>query len=234
MKKRIIMCVIASAMICSSLASCGKSVGTGSSSSNAQPATTAAPTEEATAAASEESTEAQADTTAPASQAATSAVSGELIVEAARVLNNLNSIDYICGGSSVEVDESTVLNVDNKYPYTKVTDSRFSSVEDVKKYVTDAVCGSLLESRYKCIYEGEPAMFTDSEGSLWFLQGARGCGFSFNSDPVISDVTDDSFTITANFDDYGSDSTMVVKAVKENGLWKASSFSINGEAENRR
>ena len=232
MKKRIITFIIASAMIGGSLASCGKSVG--SSSSKPQPATTAPATEEVTEAESEESTEAQAETTAPANQDETSAVSDELIAEAAKVLNNLNSIDYICGGSSVEVDESTVLNVDNKYPYTKVTDSRFSSVEDVKKYVTDAVCGSLLESRYKVIYEGDPAMFADSDGSLWFLQGARGCGFSFNSDPVITDVTDDSFTITAKFDDYGTDSTMVVKAVNENGLWKASSFSINGEAENRR
>lgn len=233
MKKRIIMCIIASAMICGSLASCGDSVGTGSSKKT-ETTTAASTTEASTEAASEESTEAAETTAAPESQAETSAVSDELIAEAAKVLNNLNAVDYIGGGSSVEVDESAVLNVDNKYPYTKVTDSRFSSIEEVKKYVTDAVCGSLLESRYKCIYEGEPAMFTDSDGSLWFLQGARGCGFSFNSDPVVSDVTEDSFTITVKFDDFGADSTMVVKAVKENGLWKASSFSVNGGEENRR
>ena len=235
MKKRIIMCIIASAMICGSLASCGKSVGTGSSSSDTQAATITAAAEEPTEAATEESTEAAAETTAAQNeQTETSAASDELIAEAAKVLNNLNSVDYIGGGSSVEVDESTVLNVDNKYPYTKVTDMRFSSVEDVKKYITDAVCGSLLETRYKVIYEGDPAMFTDSDGSLWFLQGARGCGFTYNSDPVVSDVTEDSFTITVDFDDHGADSTMVVKAVKENGLWKASSFSVNGGEENRR
>lgn len=235
MKKRIIMCIIASAMICGSLASCGKSVGTGSSSSKTQAATTAVSTEAPTEAATDVST-AAAETTAAQNEQAetTTAASDELIAEAANVLNNLNAVDYIGGGSSVEVDESTVLNVDNKYPYTKVTDSRFSSVEDVKKYITDAVCGSLLEYRYKVIYEGEPSMFIDSDGSLWFLQGARGCGFTYNSDPVVSDVTEDSFTITVNFDDHGADSTMVVKAVKENGLWKASSFSVNGGEENRR
>lgn len=232
MNKRIIMCIIASALVCGSIASCGKSVGT-DSSPKTETTTAAQTTEEATEEAAPESTEA---TTADAETDSGNGgeVSEELIAEAANVLNNLNAIDYIGGGSSVEVDENTVLNVDNKYPYTKVTDSRFASVEDVKKYVTDAVCGSLLEDRYKIIYEGDPAMFTDSEGSLWFLQGARGCGFTFNSDPVVSDVTDDSFTIKVTFDDFGADSTMTVKAVKENGLWKASSFSVNGGQENRR
>ena len=231
MKKRIIMCIIASVMVCGSFASCGKNVGSGSKpQTEATTASTTAETTEETA----ESTEAETTAAASESNTADSAVSEELIAEAAKVLNNLNSIDYIGGGSSVEVDENTVLNVDNQYPYTKVTDSRFSCVADVKKYVTDAVCGSLLTDRYDVIYEGDPAMFKDSDGSLWFLQGARGCGFSFNSDPVISDVTDDSFTITVTFDDYGADSTMVVKAVKDNGLWKASSFSVNGGEDNRR
>lgn len=234
MKKRIIMCIIASAMICGSLASCGNNVGSGSVSSESQAETTAPATEESTEAETEESTEAAETTVAPDTQAETSVASEELIAEAAKVLNNLNAVDYIGGGSSVEVDESTVLNVDNKYPYTKVTDPRFSSVEEVKKYITDAVSGSLLESRYKVIYEGDPAMFTDSDGSLWFLQGARGCGFTFTGEPVVSDVTEDSFTITVKFDDSGAESTMVVKAVNENGLWKASSFSVNGGVENRR
>lgn len=234
MKKRIIMCIIASAMICGSLASCGNNVGSGSVSSESQAETTAPATEESTEAETEESTETAETTAAPDTRAETSAASEELIAEAAKVLNNLNAVDYIGGGSSVEVDESTVLNVDNKYPYTKVTDPRFSSVEEVKKYITDAVSGSLLESRYKVIYEGDPAMFTDSDGSLWFLQGARGCGFTFTGEPVVSDVTEDSFTITVKFDDSGAESTMVVKAVNENGLWKASSFSVNGGVENRR
>jgi len=233
MKKRMIMCVVASALMCGSIASCGKSVGT-DSNSKTEPSTAA------TEASSEaETTAAEAETTTAAESETTTAeggeaVSEELIAEAANVLNNLNTIDYIGGGSSVEVDESVTYTVDNKYPYTKVTDSRFSSVDEVKKYVTDAVTGSLLEKRYKVIYEGEPAMFTDNEGSLWFLQGARGCGFTFNSDPVVSDVTDDSFTITVTFDDMGADSTMVVKAVKEDGLWKASSFKINDNEENAR
>lgn len=233
MKKRMIMCAIASALMCGSIASCGKSVGT-DSNSKTEPSTAA------TEASSEaETTAAEAETTTAAESETTTAeggeaVSEELIAEAANVLNNLNTIDYIGGGSSVEVDESVTYTVDNKYPYTKVTDSRFSSVDEVKKYVTDAVTGSLLEKRYKVIYEGEPAMFTDNEGSLWFLQGARGCGFTFNSDPVVSDVTDDSFTITVTFDDMGTDSTMAVKAVKEDGLWKASSFKINDNEENAR
>lgn len=234
MKKRTIMCVIASALMCGSIASCGKSVGA-DSSSKAEPsteATEASSAAETTAAAETETTTASESETTTAEGG--EAVSEELIAEAANVLNNLNTIDYIGGGSSVEVDESVTYTVDNKYPYTKVTDSRFSSVDEVKKYVTDAVTGSLLEKRYKVIYEGEPAMFTDNEGSLWFLQGARGCGFTFNSDPVVSDVTDDSFTITVTFDDMGADSTMAVKAVKEDGLWKASSFKINDNEENAR
>lgn len=234
MKKRMIMCVIASALMCGSIASCGKSVGTDSNSKTepSTAATEASSAAETTAAAETETTTASESETTTAEGG--EAVSEELIAEAANVLNNLNTIDYIGGGSSVEVDESVTYTVDNKYPYTKVTDSRFSSVDEVKKYVTDAVTGSLLEKRYKVIYEGEPAMFTDHEGSLWFLQGARGCGFTFNSDPVVSDVTDDSFTITVTFDDMGTDSTMAVKAVKEDGLWKASSFKINDNEENAR
>ena len=225
------MCIIASVMVCGSVASCGKNVGSGSKPQTE--ATTASTTAETTEEAAE-STEAETTAAASESNTADSAVSEELIAEAAKVLNNLNSIDYIGGGSSVEVDENTVFNVDNKYPYTKVTDQRFSSLEDVKKYVTDAVCGSLLEDRYKIIYEGDPAMFAEIDGSLWFLQGARGRGFTFNSDPAVSDVTEDSFTITATFDDTGADSTMVVKAVKADGLWKASSFKVNDNPENRR
>lgn len=58
--------------------------------------------------------------------------------------------------------------------------------------------------------------------------------FQYASDPLISDVTDESFKISVKIEDFGLTSEMVVMVEKDNGVWKASSFSINGGQENVR
>ena len=238
MKKKIIMCIIASAMICGTFASCGKDE---SSDSKSDTKTTTAATTTVTEAAETETTSAETTeavaTTTEAAETTTAAnnndndAAQEHLTDASAILNKLNDIDCI-GGGVVDTDPADTKE-EGTISYEKVTDSRFSTVDDVKKYITDSICGSLLD-RYSVLYQGNAPFFKDYDGTLYFNKLARGCGFSFINEPVITDVTDESFTITVKFDNFGGDSELVVKTVKDNGLWKASSFTVDGGAENAR
>ena len=236
MKKRIIICMLISVMVCGNIASCGKESGSGSKSAAEETTTmTAAEAETTTEKATEaetttaESTEA-AETTATAAN--NNGAAEDHLADAAAVLNNINNIDGIGGGAGVETDTADTKQ-EGSDTYAKVTDSRFTTVDDVKKYVTDAICGTLLD-RYKFLYEGDDAYFKEFDGALSFMSAQRGSGFSYTGEPVITDVTDDSFTATVPFDNFGGSSDLAVKAVKEDGKWKASSFSVDGGAENVR
>ena len=152
--------------------------------------------------------------------------------EASAILKALNDIDLIGGGGAVAVDSSNTIH-EGYAVYEKVTDSRFTKLDDVKKYITDNICGTLLD-RYSCFYEGDEAYFKEIDGVLYFKQIGRGSGFPYTDDVVIKDVTDTSFTIKAKFDNFGGYSDITVKAVKDNGLWKASSFTVDDGMENAR
>ena len=152
--------------------------------------------------------------------------------EASAILKALNDIDLIGGGGGVAVDSTNAIH-EGYYTYEKVTDSRFTKVDDVKKYITDNICGTLLD-RYSCFYEGDEAYFKEIDGVLYFRQIGRGAGFPYTDDVVIKDVTDTSFTIKAKFDNFGGYSDITIKAVKDNGLWKASSFTVDDGIENAR
>ena len=233
MNKKIIMCIIASAMLCGSIVSCGKS---DSSDSKKQEKTTTATTTVAETTSADttetETTSAEADAETTTSEGGDSDAAADHLRDAYIMINNLDTIDRIGGGAAVET-AATDTKEDGTYMYSKVIDARFPDLEAVKAFVNDAVCGTLVD-RYKFLYEGDAAYFKEFDGILYFIQTGRGCGFSYNSDPVISDVTDDSFTVDVNFDDFGGNSALTVKAVKENDTWKASSFKVNGGEENAR
>ena len=152
--------------------------------------------------------------------------------EASAILKSLNDIDLIGGGGAVSVNSSDAIHEGNAV-YERVTDSRFTKVDDVKKFITDNICGTLLD-RYSNYYEGDDAIFKEIDGVLYCRQIGRGSGFEYTNDFVVKDVTDSSFTIIARFDNFGGLSEITVKAVKDNGLWKASSFTVDGGPENAR
>ena len=148
MKKNMLICILTSAMICGSLASCGdtkdsdvapkKETTTATSttvSDEIQTETTATTTSEITNAATIDATAApeitENITVAPVTEATnSSADTSAYLSDAAAVLNTLNTIDYIGGGAGVEVD-SSVTQTEGNNVYSKVTDSRFSSLADV-------------------------------------------------------------------------------------------------------
>jgi len=234
MKKRIVMCIIASAMICGTFASCGNETSRSSSSAVTTTAeTTEAGTTTAEATEAETTTEAVTTTeTAATTESSSEDAAEEHLTDATAVLNNLNTIDRIVGGTEVETDTADTKQ-EGADSFEKVTDSRFTTVDDVKKYVTDSICGTLLE-RYNSLYEGDNPYFREFDGKLYFHPVPMGCGFSFTGEPVITDVTEDSFTVSMAFDNFGGTSDLRVKAVKEDGKWKASSFTVDGGAENSR
>jgi hypothetical protein len=235
MKKRILMCIIASAMICGTFASCGTN---DSSDSKTDTETTTAATTtavEETEASTEELTEPKSTTIPRETEEETttkSETTDDHSADAAAILEKINLIDIIAGGAGVDTDSADKKEED-AFSFEKVTDKRFTTLEDVKKFVTDAVTGTLLD-RYDCLYEGEGAYFKEFDGVLYFKNAPIGCGFSYTDKPVVSDVTDDSFTITVNFDNFGGSSELKIKAVKEDDMWKASSFSVDGGIENAR
>ena len=155
MNKGKIKYIAAAAMLCFSAVSCGSKAGsqvTGSTSSG----TSATTAETATEAASE--TTAAATTAAPTEETTAAEVSDEHLADAVRLFEAVNTAEMLRTGAGVETDnelakEFTVKEhgKDTDMIFFKVTDSRFSSTDDVKKLLSDSFSGTLLE-KYKGIY----------------------------------------------------------------------------------
>jgi len=243
---KIFASITASALLCASLASCTVETYSGTSSRSAQqfnievtPYTTAAQEENApasnTPAATQAATTAAApqetkapeqkapEITAPQTTAAPQGnnVSPEYITAAKSIMINLNDIDMLDGGA---VSTGGDVIDDGMYRYSNVTDPRFYSLWDVETYVESRICGDLLY-KYNEIYTGDVPMFKEFNGGLYYLQGGRGCGYSYTGEPTVSNVSGGSFTFTVPVDYFGASQTLVIDAVNDGGLWKACSLN---------
>lgn len=240
MNKGKLISLMAAALLCFSAASCGDKekppVGSSDEAATASTAAavtiTAAETETA-AVSSETATESETTTAAETTTAEAPTESpDDRLADAVRLFEALNSADMMQSGSGVEIDENIVRefklkinNSDVSSAYYMVTDSRFGSLEQVKQFVNDSLSGALLE-KYKNIYEGDNAAFKEYSGYLYFIGNGSGNGFEYTDAPVVSSVTDSSFTASVSVNNYGTKETFTIKAVKEEDKWKASSLDI--------
>ncbi|EWM52949.1 hypothetical protein [Ruminococcus flavefaciens] len=145
--------------------------------------------------------------------------------DANKLMDALNIIDLVDGGATVDTDSDDVIT-EGIYSYSRVTDTRFWDIDDVISFVTGHITGDLLY-KYNELYVGDVPMFKEFDGKLYYLFGARGCGFNYTGDPVITYEDDSSFTFTVPVDNFGEVQTFTVNAVKEDGKWKASSYSFS-------
>ena len=237
MNKRKLICLMSAALLCFSAASCGdkeKKTDSSQVTTAAASAETTAVTTEPAATASEAATEAETMTAAEETTAeVTSEVSDDCLPDAVKLFEAVNTADMMQAGGGIEVDEELAKEFTLKINesivssvYFMVTDTRFKSLEQVKQFVNDSLCGELLE-KYKSIYEGDNAAFKEYNGYLYFTHEVRSSGFEYTSAPEITESSEDAFTAKVSVNSLGVSEVFTLKAVKQDEKWKASSLTIS-------
>jgi hypothetical protein len=232
MRTKGLILIMSAVIAAASMTACGKDNETTSVSKKETVATTeSVVTEETTSAFSESSKD---DSSSQSSQDETEIeeTSAEQVNEnsaeyqdiALQLMNTLNSVDML-GGGAFTFDSSDTFTENNR-EFAKVSDTRFFSTDDIKEFMEYSLTENLISEHYSSLVSGDEAKFVDVNGTLYGDTSARGCGFPWTDTPVvISDITDSSFTATAEYDDYGAASLMTLKIVNENGVWKIDSFA---------
>lgn len=154
----------------------------------------------------------------------------ELNSAARQLLDALNYIDRIGGGNIPRDDENTI-DVDGRQ-FAKVS-AQFTDTADLDEYMRSYLTDGFIESRYSGILGGDEPYYVDIDGELYGYVTAKGCGFVWiteDGEPVVElkDSADDNYTITTKFDDYGAETEMEVRIVKDNGYRKIDSISYGG------
>ena len=154
----------------------------------------------------------------------------ELVSAARQLLGVLNYIDQI-GGGNIPRDDENAIDVDGRQ-FAKVS-AQFTDTADLDEYMRSYLTDSFIESRYSGILGGDEPYYIDIDGELYGYVTAKGCGFQWimeDGEPVVElkDPADDNYTITTKFDDYGAETEMEVKIVRDNGYWKIDSISYGG------
>lgn len=154
----------------------------------------------------------------------------ELVSAARQLLGALNYIDQI-GGGNIPRDDENAIDVDGRQ-FAKVS-AQFTDTADLDEYMRSYLTDSFIESRYSGILGGDEPYYIDIDGELYGYVTAKGCGFQWimeDGEPVVElkDPADDNYTITTKFDDYGAETEMEVKIVRDNGYWKIDSISYGG------
>ncbi len=154
----------------------------------------------------------------------------ELVSAARQLLGALNYIDRI-GGGNIPRDDENATDVDGRQ-FAKVS-AQFTDTADLDEYMRSYLTDSFIESRYSGILGGDEPYYIDIDGELYGYVTAKGCGFQWimeDGEPVVElkDPADDNYTITTKFDDYGAETEMEVRIVKDNGYRKIDSISYCG------
>lgn len=154
----------------------------------------------------------------------------ELVSAARQLLGALNYIDQI-GGGNIPRDDENAIDFDGRQ-FAKVS-AQFTDTADLDEYIRSYLTDSFIESRYSGILGGDEPYYIDIDGELYGYVTAKGCGFQWimeDGEPVVElkDSADDNYTITTKFDDYGAETEMEVRIVKDNGYRKIDSISYGG------
>ena len=152
------------------------------------------------------------------------------IYTAKELLGALNYIDQI-GGGNIPRDDENATDIGGRQ-FAKVI-AQFTDTADLDEYMHSYLTDNFIKSRYSGILGGDEPYYTDIDGELYGYVTAKGSGFSWIEEDYylvveLKDSADDNYTITTKFDDYGAETEMEVKIVKDNGYWKIDSISYGG------
>ena len=117
----------------------------------------------------------------------------EQLVEVAKTgFDNFNMVENIYSGYGVEVDKADTCKVefdDISQTYYRVTDERFSSMDDVHSFVAQYFTGKQLE------YSQKPVFFKEMDGKLYYqsLSSEIISLYQIDGEPKISDYNGDNF-----------------------------------------
>lgn len=236
MKKVCMMITVLALM--ASFAACGSTTESSSTAEVQQtetaaettPETTAEPeTEEVTEAPTEAETEAVTEApeeSAAESSAAEEAADGPTMAQAKELMEALNTIDKLaaCG---IEQDKETTFTDANGVLYYKVTSTQFAGTEDVRNYMNRYLTEDFINERYVDMLGGDAPVCIDNDGALFIKDSAKGGGFAFaDKDPVIEKTSEDSYSILAEYDNYGTTDCLDIRVMQKDGGWKISGFSF--------
>ena len=133
--------------------------------------------------------------------------------QATTLMGALNYIDQI-GGGNIPFDMDTAFTDNNGNEFAKVAKTQFSSTSDLREYMESVLTKKFIDYRYSGILDTSDPRYIDYKGELYGKTSARGCGFAWSSKtPEISNITSGSFTITAEYDNYGATDYMVMNVI---------------------
>lgn len=157
----------------------------------------------------------------------------------------LNDVFKVCARIDVEVDKNdcmadgsieNIFNADDEnaqelfddwktyyVDYYRVTDARFSSMDDVVDYVSDRVCGDFRDILINDIKGG----YCAKGDQLYCLQNGPIDDikpFEFTSKTKIADKTDSSMTVETSFILNGEETPLYIELYILNGKWKIADY----------
>lgn len=161
-------------------------------------------------------------------------VSGSLSSEdaAQKLLVFVNDGDRIAACAIDKVPDSAVTK--NGAQYLKTDSSTFKSVADIESYFSTYFTEE--KTAAMSLTSGDFQTYTDIDGELYVLDAGRGCGYNWvrkngRIETIIADETDDSFTVFAPFDKFGTEERAEISVVKENGCWKIAGYGMGESSD---
>lgn len=181
--------------------------------------------EETTTEVIEEVTETEADTSVTYDSD-----NSEYIDIVSRLAGALDYIDCI-GGGNIPKDDSDKIDVNGR-EFARVS-AQFESTDDLREFMEESLTQRLIDSRYSHILGTDEPYYVDENGGLYGYVTAKGCGYAWilvDDKPVIeiTDISEDSFTASIKFDNYGGECDMVMNIVSDSGVWKIDRISYDG------
>lgn len=141
----------------------------------------------------------------------------------------IGALDYIdkIGASNIPFDDGATYVNGNGATYTRVANTQFSSTADLKEYMESYLTDEMINDRYSAILGTDTPLYIDHDGELYGIDAPKAGGFAWtNENTKLLDETDSSFTIIAEYDNFGVTDTLAIQVVKDDdGNWKTNSFS---------
>ncbi|MCR4638580.1 hypothetical protein [Ruminococcus sp.] len=149
----------------------------------------------------------------------------------------LNDVFKACNRIDIEVDKNDCMVDDESaqeftdewktyfVDYYRVTDPRFTSIDDVVDYVSERVCGDFREALINDIKGG----FMQKADKLYCLQNGPIDDikpFDFTSKTKIADKTDSSMTVETSFILNGEETPLYIELYLIDGKWKIADYKF--------
>lgn len=150
------------------------------------------------------------------------------VSRARELMYGVDMMHKLLGNSTaIEYDRTGEYNFTNHdgQEMVRITDSRFTCVDDVRSFVKNYATGDYLEFWEKYALSGyfDDITFGNSDDVyLYVLYNPKSCGYDWtDSDPVIRQTDDNLAEISADYYDFGAVSTLTFWAQKDSdGEWR--------------